>query len=282
MTEYTEALIHIPLQYFNDIKNIKICLFESQNNLYKHLSLYNNNITHNHFIKNLDDFYDLIILENNFNISINDINNFIENSKILMVPERISTYWDYIFKLIDFKSDDIKAKYKYKIKIGDIIVNYYSNTIDALNYFVNFKNYNILVDKPKYYKPENHFKYFIEYDKTNHNFIMGAHIMLDFDNVDFDLLEDTIYIKKLMNDIAIEEKFVVLHKVYHKFDPQGFTLLFLLSTSHFSIHTYPEYNKCSIDLYSCDMNVDYNNVINKLKSGLKSDNFKLHQVIRKI
>jgi hypothetical protein len=30
------------------------------------------------------------------------------------------------------------------------------------------------------------------------------------------------------------------------------------------------------------MNIDYNNVINKLSKGLKSDNFKLHQVIRKI
>jgi S-adenosylmethionine decarboxylase len=106
--------------------------------------------------------------------------------------------------------------------------------------------------------------------------------MLDFDKIDFHLLEDIDYIKNLMNNIATTEKFVILNTVCHKFEPQGFTMLFLLSTSHFSIHTYPEHNKCSIDLYSCDMNVDYNNVIDMLKKGLKSDNFKLHQVIRKI
>ena len=85
-----------------------------------------------------------------------------------------------------------------------------------------------------------------------------------------------------MNDIAISENFVVLNKTMHKFNPQGFTCIFLLSTSHFSIHTYPEHNKCSIDLYSCDTMINYNNIINKLKNGLKSDQFKLHQVIRKI
>jgi S-adenosylmethionine decarboxylase len=85
-----------------------------------------------------------------------------------------------------------------------------------------------------------------------------------------------------MNDIAVSENFVVLNKITHKFEPQGFTCIFLLSTSHFSIHTYPEYNKCSIDLYSCDTKVDYNNVIEKLKNSLKSENFKLNQVIREI
>lgn len=287
MSEHNEIIINILCQYFKNIKNIKVLVIESYDNIYKELSKYKikniqkfNDITQ---IKNKDDTYDLIIFEQYYvnNISNNDINKLIEKTKIIILPEKKSSYLDYFY----IKSNnfvDIISKYKNQIKISDKIYYYYSNIIDPINYFVDFKNYENLETKPIYYKPENHFKYFVDNPKSEINLIMGTHIMLDFKDVNFNLLENIEHIKNLMNDIAIEEKFVILNTVSHKFEPQGFTMIFLLSTSHFSIHTYPEHNKCSIDLYSCDMNVDYNNVINKLKIGLKSENFRLHQVIRKI
>ena len=36
-----------------------------------------------------------------------------------------------------------------------------------------------------------------------------------------------------------------------KFDPQGVTVLCLLSESHISIHTWPEEGKASVDVYTC-------------------------------
>ena len=35
------------------------------------------------------------------------------------------------------------------------------------------------------------------------------------------------------------------------FEPQGYTALFLLSESHFAIHTFPEHNETYIELSSC-------------------------------
>jgi S-adenosylmethionine decarboxylase len=39
--------------------------------------------------------------------------------------------------------------------------------------------------------------------------------------------------------------------VSHRFEPQGVTVLALLSESHFSIHTYPERGFCAMDMYVC-------------------------------
>jgi len=36
-----------------------------------------------------------------------------------------------------------------------------------------------------------------------------------------------------------------------KFIPQGLSILYLLSESHFSIHTWPEFGACAIDFYHC-------------------------------
>jgi S-adenosylmethionine decarboxylase len=43
----------------------------------------------------------------------------------------------------------------------------------------------------------------------------------------------------------------ILGEESHKFSPQGFTGLLLLSESHISIHTYPERGYAAIDVFTC-------------------------------
>jgi S-adenosylmethionine decarboxylase len=45
--------------------------------------------------------------------------------------------------------------------------------------------------------------------------------------------------------------FTILGELEHEFVPQGFSFIFLLSESHLSIHTFPERNHMSFDLYTC-------------------------------
>jgi S-adenosylmethionine decarboxylase len=42
--------------------------------------------------------------------------------------------------------------------------------------------------------------------------------------------------------------------IYKKFQPQGMSILYLLSESHFSIHISPEYQFASMDCYTCSEN----------------------------
>lgn len=51
--------------------------------------------------------------------------------------------------------------------------------------------------------------------------------------------------------ILLESGFKILHETEHHFQPFGYTALFLLSESHFAIHTFPEENKTYIELSSC-------------------------------
>ena len=45
--------------------------------------------------------------------------------------------------------------------------------------------------------------------------------------------------------------FTILKEIDYFFTPQGYTCLFLLSESHFAIHTFPEEGKSYIELSSC-------------------------------
>lgn len=60
-------------------------------------------------------------------------------------------------------------------------------------------------------------------------------------------------IKTAFDAILHECGFTILECVEHHFKPQGYTALYLLSESHFAIHTFPEFGKSYIELSSCNM-----------------------------
>lgn len=43
----------------------------------------------------------------------------------------------------------------------------------------------------------------------------------------------------------------IVEECIHKFEPIGITYFAVISTSHFSIHTWPEYRYAAIDIFSC-------------------------------
>jgi len=81
---------------------------------------------------------------------------------------------------------------------------------------------------------------------------MGKHFLLNIYEVDALLLREmegfSEFIKPMLEDCMAE----VLDECSHKFPGAGgYTYLALLSTSHFSIHTWPENNCAAIDMFSC-------------------------------
>lgn len=43
----------------------------------------------------------------------------------------------------------------------------------------------------------------------------------------------------------------IVEECMHKFEPIGVTYFAIISTSHFSIHTWPEHGYAAIDIFSC-------------------------------
>jgi len=79
---------------------------------------------------------------------------------------------------------------------------------------------------------------------------MGCHLILDFHGTDVDLNNFEELNKNFTR--IIKESGAHIEDVMHKnFEPQGLSILYLLSESHFSIHTWPEFGACAIDFYHC-------------------------------
>jgi len=78
---------------------------------------------------------------------------------------------------------------------------------------------------------------------------VGEHITLDFLGVKNDYKPS--FYEKIIYKIAKAAKVEILNVSSHKFEPQGFTLVALLSESHFSFHTFPEKGVISFDFFTC-------------------------------
>lgn len=80
----------------------------------------------------------------------------------------------------------------------------------------------------------------------------GKHMICDFKGIsNVDLLNNHTNLKHILKQICQLHDFQILGEVEYAFTPQGYTILFLLSESHLSIHTFPEKNHISFDMYTC-------------------------------
>ena len=82
---------------------------------------------------------------------------------------------------------------------------------------------------------------------------LGKHCTLEIYGVCDSLLNDLEFIDRTMRSAAIQAGATILDSCFYKFQPQGITLVLLLSESHISIHTWPEKGSAAIDIYTCGL-----------------------------
>lgn len=79
----------------------------------------------------------------------------------------------------------------------------------------------------------------------------GRHITADMWGLDFDLLENEVFMRDIMIEAAKRSGATVIGHTLKKFQPFGLTAFVILSESHLSVHTYPEKGFAAFDCYTC-------------------------------
>ena len=104
----------------------------------------------------------------------------------------------------------------------------------------------------------------------------GKHLICDIKDIkNTILLNSTSKLNEMMKHICDVCEYQILNEISHDFIPLGCSIIFLLSESHISIHTFPEKNYISFDLYSCrqyENNNEYEIIFNYLLTELEASN----------
>jgi S-adenosylmethionine decarboxylase len=109
---------------------------------------------------------------------------------------------------------------------------------------------------------------------------VGNHITVDFWGVDFDKTNNLKYLEGLLICAAEDAGATVLDVVSRQFEPNGCTVLILLSESHASFHTYPQKGYISFDCYTCGETVDPYRAFKFVKSVIKPSRVHIKQLKR--
>lgn len=79
----------------------------------------------------------------------------------------------------------------------------------------------------------------------------GQHFIIDAKECKAEILNDAKLLEKLLTKAVSDLGMEILNTHFHSFLPYGVTGAIILSTSHFSIHTWPEHRYAALDLYTC-------------------------------
>ena len=80
---------------------------------------------------------------------------------------------------------------------------------------------------------------------------VGRHLLGNLHGCPVGLLETVAPIKEIMHRTVLEAELTSVGEIFHQYEPVGVTGVILISDSHFSIHTWPEYELAAVDIFSC-------------------------------
>jgi S-adenosylmethionine decarboxylase proenzyme len=109
---------------------------------------------------------------------------------------------------------------------------------------------------------------------------LGEHFIFDLSNCNHEILMDSEQAYSLFAQAVRESGLTVVDEGFYKFSPHGFTCFLLLAESHASLHAWPEYDYCAIDLFTCAIGKDMMPLIQHIKEALGADNFTLRKIDR--
>jgi len=116
---------------------------------------------------------------------------------------------------------------------------------------------------------------------------LGNHIVVDMFDINLDKLTN---INSCIGNIdewndcvknwLIEANMTLLNTSWHSFNDKGaFTVLYLLSESHLSIHTWPEHKYIALDVFTCG-NANTQLLVNNIREYFEPKKIVIHKLNR--
>ncbi|NLJ60850.1 MAG: S-adenosylmethionine decarboxylase proenzyme [Firmicutes bacterium] len=100
--------------------------------------------------------------------------------------------------------------------------------------------------------------------------ILGRHILIEAYDCDPEILDDIKVVEETMENAALRAGAEVREVAFHKFSPQGVSGVVVISESHLSVHTWPEFGYAAVDVFTCGDTVDPMVAVDYIRDGFKA------------
>lgn len=108
----------------------------------------------------------------------------------------------------------------------------------------------------------------------------GFHFLLEFFGCDITQINDIDFWRKELHAAIEGTTMESLHDFFFRFEPQGITGYLLLSSSHISIHTWPENGYVVCDVFTCSTESETEKAVKHLKDHITHDRVEVKKIQR--
>lgn len=109
---------------------------------------------------------------------------------------------------------------------------------------------------------------------------LGNHLIIEL----YDCHEGTINNSRMVEETLVKAVEIsganMVQSVFHQFNPHGISGVVVIEESHFSVHTWPEYGYCALDIFTCGDEIDYYSALQFLKKEFKAKNMSVTEMKR--
>lgn len=96
----------------------------------------------------------------------------------------------------------------------------------------------------------------------------GRHVLAEFAALAPEPLDDPVFLRHALTGALSGAGATVQEVIVHRFQPQGVTVLAMLTESHASVHTYPELGTAFVDVFTCGDAADPEHALKLLADAL--------------
>jgi len=111
---------------------------------------------------------------------------------------------------------------------------------------------------------------------------LGNHLIVELYDCCPKAINDVSFVEAAMKNAVAVSGATMVQSVVHEFNPHGVSGVVVVEESHFTVHTWPEYGYCALDIFTCGTEVDYYSALNSLKEDFKAKNLSVSEIKRGI
>ncbi len=109
---------------------------------------------------------------------------------------------------------------------------------------------------------------------------LGYHYLLELENCDKTRLMVVKQVEFRMKALVKIGGLTPNKHYFHQFKPWGVSGIVVLAESHFTIHTWPEYDYAAVDLFVCQPLADAEGLCQEIQNAFRAQNLKIKYIER--
>ena len=109
---------------------------------------------------------------------------------------------------------------------------------------------------------------------------LGNHLIIELYECRADVINDVKAVENALLEAVDISGATMVQSVIHQFNPHGVSGVIVIEESHFSVHTWPEYGYCALDIFTCGDVIDYYSALQHLKKEFHAQNMSVTEMKR--